>query len=225
MSKPKILVHYIRYALRIIPLKSGILGLKQICEGKCLAIHTPIYPHLRPKIETTAIKLGENSNLSLEKISFSGFNKAVDMHSSNYVKAKKVEVTSCKTGFFVRASHKKMERKMALDLKNVKFKKGDVGVVAPDTYDIKARNVEFEEVKVGFDIYISKPEIIEMGMPENTPVELIAEAIQLIQNKKEKEAVENLSQSKLFSWLGLASNTVTIATPIVQALITYAASA
>jgi hypothetical protein len=225
MFKPKILVHYIRYALRVTPLKNGILGLKQSYEGKCCAIYIPVAPYLRPKVETTAFKLGENCNLGLEKISVCGFNKAVDMYSSNSVKAKKVEVNDCKTGFFVRASHKKMERKMALDLKHVKFKKGDTGVIAPDTYDIKARNVEFEEIKVGFDIYVSKPEILKMGLPENTPVELISEAIQIIKNHQEKEAVENLSQSNLFSWLGVASNTVTIATPIVQALITYAASA
>jgi hypothetical protein len=224
MSKLKKLVHYIRYALRVPPLKNGLLGLKQIYEGKYCAIYIPLAPYLRPKVEISAFKLGENCNVSLEKISFCGFNRAVDMYSSNFVKANKVEVNNCKTGFFVRTSHKKMEHRMALDLKHVKFKKGDAGVVAPDTYDIKARDVEFEEVKVGFDIYVSKPDILKMGLPDNTPVELVSEAIQIIKNNQEKGVVENLSQSKLFSWLGVTSNTVTIATPIVQALITYAAS-
>ncbi|MBC8659629.1 hypothetical protein LZU85_19300 [Vibrio sp. IRLE0018] len=225
MYQLKIVVNYIRQVLKIPPLQTGLLGLRQSYECKYRVINVPETPYPRPRGKSSALKLGENCKLSLKNVSLHGFDKGVDMLSSNSVNAKKVEINYCKTGFFVRASEKKVEKNMALDLNNVKFKKGDVGVVAPDTYDIKARNVDFEEVRVGFDIYVSKSQIVEMGLPENTPIELISEAIQIIKSNQEKEAVENLSKSRLFTWLGVASNSVTIATPIVQALFAYATSA
>ncbi len=225
MYQLKIVVNYVRQVLKIPPLQTGLLGLTQSYECKYSVINVPVAPYLRPRVKSTAFKLGENCELSLEKLSIHGFDKVVDMQSSNSVNAKKVEINYCRTGFFVRRADKKGEKNMALDLKNVKFKKVDFGVVAPDTYDVKARNVDFEEVKVGFDVYVSKSQMVEMGLPENTPIELIVEAIQIIKSKNEKEAVENLSKSRLFTWLGVASDSVTIATPIVQALFAYATSA
>ncbi len=183
-----------------------------------------LFTDLKPRAPISAIKMAGNGEIILNKVGFSGFTKAVDICDSNTVKAKKVDMDDCHIGFYVRETNRKKEKNMGLDLKRVKFKKMDAGVVAPDTYDIKARDVEFEDVKEGFKIYLSSLEKQKMGLPDNTPDELIAEAIQIIKSHKEKEAVENLSQSRLFTWLGVASNSVTIATPIVKALFSLAAS-
>jgi hypothetical protein len=224
MSRPKSLPDHIRHTLNIKPLQKGLLSFREFYVDNFCVTDIPVPPYLRPHIETTAICIGENCNIGLDKVSLHGFTKAVDMPTSSTVKAKKVGVSYCETGFFVRTSHEKKEIKMALDLDRVTFKKCKKGVVAPDTYDIKARNVDLEDVEVGFDIYLSKVELLKMGLPENTPVELVSEAIEIVRNSEATEVVEHLSKSKLLSWLGIASNTITVATPIVQALIVYAAA-
>lgn len=224
MSRVRKLLNRIRYVLKMKPLVGNLIDFKQYYADNYNVAYIPVPPYQRPQVDTVAIKLSENSNFRLEKLSFVGFTEAVSSYDSCSIRAKKVDILNCETGFFVRESRTKKETKVALDLDGVTFKNGKKGIRAPDTYDIKARNTSFDNVDVGIDIYLSKAEILEIGLPEDTPLELISEAIAIIKKSEKEDAVEGLSKSNLFSWLGIASNTVTIATPIVQALMAFALS-
>ncbi|PKI03793.1 hypothetical protein CXF78_10930 [Shewanella sp. 11B5] len=218
MLRPKGLLNRIRYILNIKLIGRDITFLKGHYFNNYNVIYIPQPPYLRPKFDTVGIKITNGINVSLEKITISGFSEAINLNGYCSAKMKKVSIDNCEIGIFANEAHIEKDKKMALDLKRVDFSRGKKGVVAPDTYDIKARDVKFQDVEIGFDIYLSKAKMLEIGLPENTPKDLIFEAIEIVKNSKEEETVDKLSKSELFSWLGMAANTVTIATPLVKNL-------
>lgn len=70
-----------------------------------------------------------------------------------------------------------------------------------------------------FNIYDSRGSVLKiLNLPENTPVELVAEVVDIIRKNPEssrsvKERI--IRKSQLFEWLGASANLVTIATPII----------
>lgn len=212
MSNPTFLRNSIRSVLKLV-------ATQEEDNFHCYLIIIPTPPYLREKRESIGIKLGENCHINLKKVNFHSLTKAVDMFTSCGVKAKAVGLDYCETGFFVSKSLNKKGKDMGLDLKRVSFKKVKKGVVAPDTYDIKARDIDFEDVDIAFDIYIGSDIADKLSLPANTPQQLLDEVKELLTNncdKNKDEKTKLLEDSRLFKWLDHATTTASLATALIS---------
>jgi hypothetical protein len=171
----------------------------------------------------TGFKLG-NSQLSLNNVRLSGFGKAVDMDTNCSVIAKNVDLNNCNKGINVTQSSKRIGNKdMALDLDECEFEEVKKAVVAPNTFDIKAKKTKFKKVDVAFDIYLPEHKLLELGLPKDTPQEFLLDLLKEIKKSENTEKqLSCIAKSSLIEWLGIASSTVTLGMPVVQALIAYA---
>ncbi|MEN9911686.1 MAG: hypothetical protein RI956_130 [Pseudomonadota bacterium] len=69
------------------------------------------------------------------------------------------------------------------------------------------------------DIYLSAIDLQKLGLPLNTPQELLKEIITTLQGMSSNTEVEKekvVKQSKLFNWLSAAAAVSTVATSLVQ---------
>lgn len=189
------------------------------------------YPKAFPKViypsrnNSTAIKIS-GGEISLKNVAISGFGKAVDADESSFINAKKLDISDCNSGLNIRDTENKKDKlKMGLEIDNCSFKKVKTVIRAPKSYDIKAKRSKFEKIETVFDIYVSQEDLRAIGLPEDTPQELIHELLERVKLEPTDEGkVKVMSSSGLMNWLGVASNMVTIATPLVQALISYSSN-
>lgn len=174
----------------------------------------------------TGIKMGAGS-MSLKNVSITGFSKALDVNDNSSIKAENLSISDCLSGIHVNDSvTSEEEPKMGLELDDCNFNRVETAVKAPDSYDIKAKKTNFTDVNTAFDIYVPENELIRIGLPRDTPQELICEVIRSLQhNENKQDQVSVIANSRLTEWLGIAANAVTIATPFVEALISYATTA
>lgn len=93
------------------------------------------------------------------------------------------------------------------------------GIVASS--DIKLRISETVIEKVGVAIEISPPpkKLRQVGLPDNTPIELLAEAVEILKQVQSnivevKQAA--IAKSKLYSWLGNSASLATVTTAVME---------
>lgn len=165
--------------------------------------------------------VSRNSSINIKDCKISGFGTAIDMDSSSQLDLDGMSVNNCATGINVEVDE---DIVMPLNMKNSNFK--DVGTVAraPERMLIEVDNCEFEKIKIGFDFYIPPEDLGQIGLPQDTPQELLLEVAKLIRENKEKDEVsliELISNSELVKWLNVTSGLVTVGTPILSNLLTY----
>ncbi|ENK2915774.1 hypothetical protein [Vibrio alginolyticus] len=108
---------------------------------------------------------------------------------------------------------------MAISFNDCDISENDTGVKAPSSADLSFEKTRIKNNKTGVDIYISKEDIIALGLPENTNPEYVKEAVELLkENHHHDDDVKTLllSKTKLFQWLGDISSITTIATALIQ---------
>ncbi|WP_145494976.1 hypothetical protein [Yersinia massiliensis] len=108
---------------------------------------------------------------------------------------------------------------MGLIIKNCFISECNKGVVAPDSLDIDITGTVFEKTGVAIDIYPSSQELRQVGLPENTPKELLAEAIETLkklQSSTTEEKQAAISKSKLFNWLSNGASIATVTTAVME---------
>ncbi|MDD9177058.1 hypothetical protein ERW49_18950 [Aliivibrio finisterrensis] len=172
--------------------------------------------------KSTAI-VSRNSTISMNRCAIKGFGTAIDMDTSSKVDLDSVSVTQCVTGINV-TPNKNKEIIMPLNMKNSTFKDVVTVARAPEKMLIDVDNCDFEKIKIGFDFYVPSEDLKEIGLPSDTPQEMLLEAAKLIRENKDKNEntlIELISNSSLGKWLNLTSGIVTVGTPIISNLLTY----
>lgn len=165
--------------------------------------------------------VSRNSTIYIKNCNISGFGTAIDMDSSSQLDLDGMSVNNCTTGINVKVNE---DIRMPLKMKNSNFK--DVGTVtrAPENMMVEVDNCEFEKIRIGFDFYIPSEDLGKIGLPQETPQELLLEVAKLIRENKEKDQeslIELISSSELVKWLNVTSGIVTVGTPILSNLLTY----
>lgn len=217
MCRYKLIFRSIKRALNDNQALGTELAQHALSSDRILPLFIPLAPYQKrlALIEgggTVGIKSVEGNGLKLKKLTISGPDTAI-----------LIDRRSDKLDF--ESTNDEKVKYMALNLDKVIIKKVKKGVVAPDTYDINVRRTTFEDMDVAFDIYVTQSEVQKLGLPEDTPTELVCEALQIVrQSTCNDSMIDKLSESRLINWLGIASNSVTITTPIVAALMSYLSS-
>ncbi|EGQ9308403.1 hypothetical protein F7U82_23505 [Vibrio parahaemolyticus] len=199
----------------------------------CLADIGLLYEKQLPVLESVNVILNpvnnsqaicaRSSSIKLSNVGIEGFGTAIDMDSSTSVEMDLVSIARCNTGVNVN-SNKNEEKIMPLVMKNSNFK--DVGTVAraPEKMLVEVDNCDFEKIGVGFDFYVPESDLQKIGLPVDTPQELLLEVAKLIRQNAstdDKTMVDIIVESKFGKWLGLVSGAVTIGTPVIANLLTY----
>ena len=108
---------------------------------------------------------------------------------------------------------------MAIIMKDCHFENNGTGIKAPTSADIQMSGTTFVRNGKALDIYVSAVDLQKLGLPPDTPQELMQEIIATLQGisaepaKVKQEAIEN---SRLFKWLGHAASLATVGTALVQ---------
>lgn len=95
----------------------------------------------------------------------------------------------------------------------------DTVYTGPDNRSLRLKDNTIIKVRKVVDIYESKETILKaLNLPDNTPFEMVTEIIKVLRDNPEssksvKERV--IKKSRLFEWLGVGSDLVTISTPII----------
>lgn len=164
-----------------------------------------------------------NSTLHIKNSRLKNYGTAIEMDSTSFIDMDGLTVTNCNMGIKVKCNANE-ELKMPLNMKNSTFKGIDTVVKAPDKMMVDVDNCDFEDIKIGFDFYIPKADLSELGLPENTPQELLLEVAKIVRSNRAEDSqtvIDKVSQSALVKWLNVTSGVVTLGTPIMATLITY----
>jgi hypothetical protein len=108
---------------------------------------------------------------------------------------------------------------MAINFNDCDISNNKTGVRTPSSAEVNFTKTKIQDNDIGVDIYISKEDIIKLGLPVNTDPEYVKDAIKVLQsNNDAPEDVKRymLTKTKLFEWLGNTSSIVTIATALIQ---------
>nr|WP_319537218.1 hypothetical protein [uncultured Vibrio sp.] len=108
---------------------------------------------------------------------------------------------------------------MAIKFNDCDISGNNTGVRTPSSADISFEKTRITDNETGVDVFISKEDIIALGLPEDTDPAYVKEAIIILKdNADAPEEVKRymLSKTKLFEWLGNASSIVTIGTALIQ---------
>ncbi|MGE6293731.1 hypothetical protein [Aeromonas media] len=108
---------------------------------------------------------------------------------------------------------------MPIIMTNCHFENNGTAIKAPTSADIKMSGSTFVGNGKAMDIYVSAVDLQKLGLPQDTPQEMLKEVISIIQgipgcSQEEKEAA--ITKSSLFEWLGAAASASTLATALVQ---------
>jgi len=108
---------------------------------------------------------------------------------------------------------------MPIIIKDCHFENNGTGIKAPTSADIQMSGTKFVDNGKALDIYVSAVDLQRLGLPPDTPQELLKEIIFTLQgmpSHSEAEKVAVVKQSQLFNWLGAAASVATVATSLVQ---------
>lgn len=108
---------------------------------------------------------------------------------------------------------------MPLIITDCHFENNGTAIKAPTSANIQMSGSTFIDNGKAIDIYVSAVDLQKLGLPPDTPQELLKEIITTLQGMPFNTAVEKVNavkQSQLFNWLGAASSASTIATALVE---------
>lgn len=108
---------------------------------------------------------------------------------------------------------------MSIIMNDCHFEKNETAIKAPTSVDIKMSGTKFVGNGKAIDIYVSATDLQKLGLPDDTPQEMLREVISLMQsmsNSSIAEKEEAITRSPLFEWLGAAASASTLATALVQ---------
>lgn len=108
---------------------------------------------------------------------------------------------------------------MPIIIKDCHFENNGTGIKAPTSADIQMSGTKFVDNGKALDIYVSAVDLQKLGLPPDTPQELLREIITTLQGMPSHTVVEKVAavrQSQLFNWLGAAASVSTVATSLVQ---------
>ena len=112
---------------------------------------------------------------------------------------------------------------MGITIKDCHFESNGVGIKAPTSADLSISGTTFHKNGKAMDLYVSPQDYAKLGLPHNTPAELLTEAV-ADQNERasqtHEERLEVIKKSRLFEWLehsaGFGASLVTIADAVVK---------
>jgi hypothetical protein len=109
---------------------------------------------------------------------------------------------------------------MPIIIKNCNFENNGTGIkAAVNAADIQISETNSVDNSKFLDIYVSAADLQKLGLPPNTPQDLLQEIIIILQkmpSNTQTEKENSVKQSRLFDWLGAASSASTIATAVVE---------
>lgn len=133
---------------------------------------------------------------------------------------RKSEFLKCRTAIDVQGSLN-LEHKMPINMNENNFEEVKTVVKAPCDITINASRNNFKKVETVFEIIIPDDDLDSLGLPINTPQELLRDAAEIINNNRDldsKSLVQIISKSELGLWLAQFANMVTISTPLIAYL-------
>ena len=108
---------------------------------------------------------------------------------------------------------------MPIIIKDCQFNSNGTGIKAPTSADIQMSGTKFVDNGKAIDIYVSVVDLQKLGLPNDTPQELLVEIISILQSMPphfDDEQISVVKKSRLVDWLGAAGSVSTIASSIVQ---------
>lgn len=108
---------------------------------------------------------------------------------------------------------------MAIKMTNCHFENNGTGIKAPTSANIDMSGTTFKGNGKAMDIYISSADLVNLGLPKNTPQEYIQEVVAILQKQvgaPQKDQIESISNSALFKWLGHGASISTIGSALIS---------
>lgn len=110
---------------------------------------------------------------------------------------------------------------MKIKMEGCHFEDNGTAIKAPDSVEFDMTDTKFINNQKALDIFSTKSQLEQIGLPEDTPKELLEEVIEIYkahQNSPLPEQENAISKSKLFSWLGHGASVASIASAIIALL-------
>ena len=167
--------------------------------------------------------VSRNSTISIKDCSITNCGTAVDMDPASSIDMDGLAVTNCNMGIKVNCNANE-DIKMPLNMKNSTFRRVNTAVRAPEKMMVDVDNCDFEDIEIGFDFYIPEADLSELGLPKDTPQELLLEVAKIIRGDStgdNQTIIDKISESALVKWLNVTSGIVTVGTPIIANLMAY----
>lgn len=155
----------------------------------------------------------------LYNVGFEGFGTGISMPADNCIPLYRVTCTNNDIGVLIKTPKAEGAQNMSANFKNCDISENIVGVKSPSSKELNFEDSRITKNDIGVDIYITREDIVALGLPEHTDPELLKEAILMLKNHQDapKEAKEYLlSTTRLFKWLGNISSITTIASAIIE---------
>lgn len=108
---------------------------------------------------------------------------------------------------------------MPIIMTDCHFAGNGTAIKAPTSADIQMSGTTFVGNGKALDIYVSAVDLQKLGLPQDTPQEMLKEVISIIQGmpgSSDEEKETAITKSSLFEWLGAAASASTLATALIQ---------
>lgn len=162
------------------------------------------------------IKVSGSSNVKIENVGFSGLGTAIESNDSS-ITINGMVVTDSNIGIHDLSEGIEMS---SIKIGNIKAKRvGTVARLPAENVDFEAGDIEMEDVNIGIDVYLTPRQLIEAGLPANTPQQYIKEVKDLVESSGSSEQVwNNIERTNLFRWLNTAAIVATLSAPVATVL-------
>lgn len=193
---------------------SGFFALASLADPDDFA--RGVFEGVKLSNRSVGIKVSGSSNVRIENCGFSGLGTAIESNGSS-VAINGMVVTDSNIGIHDLSEGIEMSN---IKVGNIKAKR--VGIVArlpAENVDFEAGDIEMEDVDVGIDVYLTPRQMLEVGLPANTPQEYIKEVKDLVGLSDSSEQVWNsIEKTNLFRWLSTAAIATTLSAPVATVL-------
>jgi hypothetical protein len=106
---------------------------------------------------------------------------------------------------------------MTITIKNARISNCVVGIVTEGIVDMEISDINIEACSTAIHHQNSPGVLQALGLPANTPPDLLIEALELLLNHQSpKKSLEVLSKSRLFQGIGNASDATSLLSNLVS---------
>jgi hypothetical protein len=107
---------------------------------------------------------------------------------------------------------------MSIKFTDCNFEGNGTGIKAPESVEMELTGTVFKNNGKAIDIFVPEHKLLELGLPENTPQDLLQEVIQILKQnnaKSDDEKMESILDSNLFKWLGHGASIASIGSALI----------
>jgi len=102
---------------------------------------------------------------------------------------------------------------MSINFDECNIKDVDTFYKGPTNIDLSVKRTNFDGVGKVMDVYVSAVDLPALGLPADTPIDLVQEVIATLQAASSQPLAEQkrlIESSRLWTWLGNAASVATL---------------